>query len=179
MKRLIHSPRPCSPRLNLETIQPLRITSQPPAFIRANSDSRLSQNFDSRKKAQTDTQHLDRQSTEYTASGTDSSVADRGDVSFDPAKSLDPQQARELAGKGTAAANPLEVSPANPAVSSTSREVEGGRDSWSQKSETRGFFGEKAKATDGKVGEQHKRVFKGFDRRKEGQTPRYIKPGSR
>lgn len=182
MKRLTHTPRLCSPRVNLRSIHSLRPTQYPAAHsVRHYSQPVNKPNFESRKQSVTDRHRIDRQSTEYTSSGTDSSVADRGDVSFDPNKSLDPEQARELAAKGEPAdsPNPLEFSPANPAVSDTSREAEGGRNTWSEKSETKGgFFGAKSKATDGKMGNEDK-VFKGFDRRKEGQTPTVVPPGSR
>lgn len=173
MKRLITSPRASSPRLNLETIQALRLHPQATPSPRAYSEA-VDKNFDSRKAAIADRHRLDSQTTENTGTGTDASVAERADVSFDPTKSLDPEHARQRAGQGESNINPLEVSSANKDVSETSREAETGRDTVSVRKETTSYFSKTLKAGHGEAGE-----FKGFDRRKEGQTPTYVKPGSR
>lgn len=182
MKRLVASPRPSSLRLTPQAIHALRFPTQTSAVPRTYASGTVDKNFDSRKAAIADRHKLDSQSTEYSGSGTDDAVAERSDVSFDPAKSLDPEQARELTGRGgDHETNPLEVSPANRAVSETSREAEGGRNTESVKGETTSYFSKTTlKKGDGKMGMGgEKKVFKGFDRRKEGQTPTYIKPGSR
>lgn len=184
MKRLIASPRPSSPRLTPQTVHALRFPPQtPPPSRTYASGGTFDKNFDSRKAAVTDRHRLDSQSIDYTGSGTDAAVAERSDVSFDPSKSsVDPEQARKLAGQGgDHKVNPLEVSPANRAVSETSREAEGGRNTVSVKGETMSYFSKTTvKKGDRKMGMGgEKKVFKGFDRRQERQTPTVVKPGSR
>lgn len=75
-----------------------------------------------KKAAQENNARVDRQSDEYALSGTDDAVAQQNTVSFDPSQPADPAHARQMAGKDSPDANPLEISAANPEVSSAARE---------------------------------------------------------
>ncbi|KAI6244619.1 hypothetical protein HI914_07411 [Erysiphe necator] len=74
-----------------------------------------------RKNSQ-DRESMDPTSTEYSKSGTDSSVAAEGKASFDP-NVTKPEQIKDLAGKGNEQ-NPLEVSPANTELSKSTKRSE-------------------------------------------------------
>ena len=70
---------------------------------------------------------MDTQSNEYSKSGTDGATAGQDEAAFDPNSSNDPDEARKTAGEGNEG-NPLDVSPANPELSSGTSEVSGGAD---------------------------------------------------
>lgn len=69
---------------------------------------------------------MDTQPNEYAKSGTDAATA-HDSAAFDPKSSNDPEEARKQADNGDGD-NPLDVSPANPALSSGTSEVSGGAD---------------------------------------------------
>lgn len=79
------------------------------------------------REAQKDREKIDRQSNEYSKSGTEEATAAQDKAAFDPNSSNDPDEARKEAGKGNDV-NPLDASPANPELSSGTSEVSGGAD---------------------------------------------------
>lgn len=101
------------PREDLRTSRnPRRDKTQ----IRLVSNS-IDRDCDDSRLAQDDRSKIDRQSTEYSKSGTDDAVANQ-ETSFDPRRARNPEEARdEIDRKGTRY-KPLNVSPANPSVSS-------------------------------------------------------------
>ena len=76
-----------------------------------------------KRSAQQNLHGIDRQSYEYSLSGTDDAVAQENTVSFDPTQSTDPAHAKDMAGRNSPEGNPLEISAANPEVSSAVTEV--------------------------------------------------------
>ncbi|KAK5083894.1 hypothetical protein LTR05_006401 [Lithohypha guttulata] len=79
------------------------------------------------RDAQLDREKIDRQSDEYSKSGTEEETAAQDHAAFDPNSSNDPEEAMKEAGKGNDV-NPLDASPANPGLSSGTSEVSGGAD---------------------------------------------------
>lgn len=98
-----------------------RILSLSNSQTRAGSNT-VKKDIEDKKSVQQNLQGIDRQSQEYALSGTDDAVASQGNVSFDPTQSTDPAHARDLSGKDSPDHNPLEMSAANPEVSSAARE---------------------------------------------------------
>ncbi|KAK5945904.1 hypothetical protein PMZ80_000043 [Knufia obscura] len=84
-------------------------------------------NSNPQRDAQEDREQIDTQSNEYSKSGTDDSSGAQEEAAFDPNSSNDPDEARKKAGEGQEG-NPLDVSPANPELSSGTSEVSGGPD---------------------------------------------------
>lgn len=76
-----------------------------------------------KKQAQQNRHKIDRQSYEYSQSGTDDAVAAQS-TSFDN-KSTDPEALREASGKENKWSNPLNASPANRSMSQHTDEVRG------------------------------------------------------
>ena len=85
------------------------------------ASSTVKDHTNDKKAAQQDRSYIDRQSDENALSGTDDAVAQQKN-SFDPSQPADPAHAKYMAGKDSPGANPLEVSAANPEVSSAVRE---------------------------------------------------------
>ncbi|KAK5952108.1 hypothetical protein OHC33_006995 [Knufia fluminis] len=98
-----------------------RISHLTSTQTRAGSNT-VKRDIEDKKSAQQNLQGIDRQSQEYALSGTDDAVASQGNVSFDPTQSTDPAHAKDMAGKDSSDHNPLDVSAANPEVSSAARE---------------------------------------------------------
>lgn len=71
------------------------------------------------RQAQEQRDKIDRQSNEYSKTGSDDAVAQH-DVSFDSSLSTDPQRAKEAVDGKHPTHQPLDVSPANPEVSAPS-----------------------------------------------------------
>ncbi|OAL29269.1 hypothetical protein AYO22_02163 [Fonsecaea multimorphosa] len=172
------------------------------------SSSQCQQDIQSNRSAQQDRTRIDRQPTEYSKSGTDDAVAAQA-VSFSPdsGSTSDPSEAiaqaaeqiqnlsRDRTGTSNAAPtpaqnapfNPLEVSPANVKISSTTSELEGasmvrGADGRvpSQSKTYVGTTTQKSKSTSTTTttattdasqqqppGQQRKKVFAGTDTRKD------------
>ncbi|KAK4944341.1 hypothetical protein LTR10_016227 [Elasticomyces elasticus] len=76
-----------------------------------------------KKQAQQNRHKIDRQSYEYSQSGTDDAVASQS-VAFEN-KSTDPEALREASGKENNWSNPLHASPANQSMSAQTVEVRG------------------------------------------------------
>ena len=76
------------------------------------------------KDAQLDRTKMDRQANEYSKSGTDDAAAGDANVAFDPNSSNDPKEAMKESGRS----GELDVSPADPEVSSGTSEVSSGAD---------------------------------------------------
>ncbi|KAK5079621.1 hypothetical protein LTR70_006496 [Exophiala xenobiotica] len=112
---LIHTPLP------LRSPHQTRPTSNTAA---QDTHERAATNRDvaNKKSAQQNLAGIDRQSDEYALSGTDDAVAQQHTVAFDPSQPTDPAHAKDMAGKGDPQHNPLEVSAANPEVSSAANE---------------------------------------------------------
>lgn len=102
--------------------QPVNVTRV--AFAR--SSRCASSDAQKQKEAQLDRTKIDRQSNEYSKSGTDDASAEQENAAFDPNSSNDPKEAMKEAGKGSD--QPLDMSPADPEVSSGTSEVSPGAD---------------------------------------------------
>ncbi|KAI1615681.1 hypothetical protein EDD36DRAFT_433396 [Exophiala viscosa] len=76
-----------------------------------------------KKQAQQNRHKIDRQSYEYSQSGTDDAVASQS-ISFEN-KSTDPEALRKASGKENDWSNPLDASPANQSMSAQTVEVRG------------------------------------------------------
>ncbi len=72
------------------------------------------------RNAQGDREKINTDANEYAKSGTDDTVAGNEQAAFDP-KITDPQEAKKKAGEGNEV-NPLDASPANPKLSTPTRE---------------------------------------------------------
>ena len=152
---------------------PTQTTSSSPSSTTPRQDTTSS--FASRRLAQEDPDHIDRQTTEQTKSSTDNAVSET-DVAFD--SSSRPEHARAQTGQV------LEVSSANPEVSKHSIEAtkeEGGalkEQKGEQSTTTRGPVW---KSKSGHREDIGKKEFKGFDRRskEQKQEQEQISPGSR
>lgn len=74
---------------------------------------------EAKKDAQLDSKQVDRQSYEYSLSGTDDAVAGQTNIVFEGGKNMSPEEARELAGQASSEHKTLEFSPANQDISET------------------------------------------------------------
>ncbi|KAJ9661507.1 hypothetical protein H2198_001887 [Neophaeococcomyces mojaviensis] len=108
---------------------PARLLQRRPHYIISTSTQRrlasnLNSDFRSKKQAQEpqNTGHIDRQSYEYTQTSTDDAIASNTHISYDLAEDNTAQGAKDRAGQTSADHNPLEVSAANPEVSSGIKE---------------------------------------------------------
>ncbi|KAI9847512.1 MAG: hypothetical protein M1837_002413 [Sclerophora amabilis] len=78
------------------------------------------------RKDSQDKDSINTEATEYSKSGTDDQAAQQDSAAFDPSLTA-PESQKERAGEGDEpGANPLDVSPANPEVSKTRGDKEGG-----------------------------------------------------
>jgi hypothetical protein len=98
-------------------IRPLSTT---PAY-----GSTASQNPDPKREAVESRHNINTAADEYAQSGSDDSAAKNEQAAF--GRESDPQKAKQKAGEGNEV-NPLDASPANPEISQTTSEVEGGAD---------------------------------------------------
>lgn len=142
------------------------------------ASSQTDRDFESKKLAQDDRNKIDGQTTEYSQSGTDNAVAAQN-ISFEPSQSKDPRDAISNAGGPSTLSNPLEVSPADPDLSTTTSEAQTAIDQKTTMSQSRTYYGPSGKSKTTVSTIEKKKVHKGFDRRKPGQSPTIIKPGSR
>lgn len=106
---------------------PLRSYRASPFRLAATEGHDSTQHPNPQREAQKDREKIDRQSNEYSKSGTEEETAAQDKAAFDPNSSNDPEEAMKEAGKGNDV-NPLDASPANPGLSSGTSEVSGGAD---------------------------------------------------
>jgi len=93
-------------------------TTTPRSFAQQNQNP--DQETTHQRAAQLDREKIDRDSNEYSKSGTDESSAANEEAAFDP-NITDPQEAKKKAGEGNRG-NPLDTSPASPEISQGTRE---------------------------------------------------------
>lgn len=79
---------------------------------------------ENKRDAQLESKNIDRQSYEYSLSGTDDAVAGQTNIVFDGSKNVTPEEARELSGRASSKHKTLEFSPANSDISNTGIDVE-------------------------------------------------------
>ena len=135
------------------------------------------------RQAQQDPTAIDRQSNEYSKSGSDDAVAGLENVSFEPSAKEKAEavnehvdQARDMRN------NPLEVSPANRKVSEHTAEIDGDAGAHAAKtSSTQSGSSYHAESSRKVKSSDQKKDFKGFDRRSkaEKESPHSVIPGSR
>ena len=120
-------------------VRPIRFTPHTVAPCLAARSSRLygtskdsssnssdpSSDSGSMRDAQLDRTKIDRQSNEYSKSGTDDNLAAQSRTSFDPTRSNDPADSRVTSGHDNSSNNPLDVSPANREISQGTEEETG------------------------------------------------------
>lgn len=149
--------------------------------IQIRSSSSVDSHVESKKLAHKDNLHIDRQSYEYTASGTDDAIGGEQQLSYDHTVSNDPEEAVKLAGNLGQKYNPLEVSAANPKVSTVGSQGE----FTVERKETITYLGKSSRKQDPPALVPKNRTYAGTDTRKP-QSPRDIAeqrrtivPGSR
>ncbi|KIW90089.1 uncharacterized protein Z519_09520 [Cladophialophora bantiana CBS 173.52] len=191
---------PTTPFHRVTSVSPIHQHQQqiiPPTNTRHQSSTtttQCQQDIQSNRSAQQDRTRIDRQPTEYSKSGTDDAVASQA-VSFspdststaDPAESIAQaaEQIQNLTASTTGTSNvsptppqnapfnPLEVSPANVEISSTTSEIEGvartAQGGVQEQSKTYvGTTTQKSKSTRATATTEEKGVFAGSDKRKDG-----------
>lgn len=116
-----------------------------------------------KREALEDRHAIDRQSDETSKSGTDDVVAAQSNISFSRTEhNSDPSELRSKADHQSHWSNPLDASPANPSLSNSTAEVEGGakkKKTIIVEEETRTYSGKKP------TGEQGHKVEAGFEKR--------------
>lgn len=135
------------------------------------------------RQAQEDSTGIDRQSNEYSKTGSDDAVADLENVSFESSAKDDPESANERVNRaGNMRNNPLEVSPANRKVSEHTAEIAGDAGTHAARTpSTQSGSSYHAESSRKVKSSEQKKDFKGFDRRskEEKESPHSVIPGSR
>ena len=135
------------------------------------------------RQAQEDATGIDRQSNEYSKTGSDDAVAGLENVSFEPSTKDSPEAANERVNRaGDMRNNPLEVSPANRKVSEHTAEIDGDAGTHAARTPSNQSGSSYHAESSRKVkSSAPKKEFKGFDRRskEEKDSPHSVIPGSR